>query len=169
VPNRPDEGLLQTHQFPRFFLFTKSLTYHTAESWSDLTCSSKLDSGLCNSPRSINSGIAVERQCKSTRRASDGSLNWFSEEIQQFENNYNNGNKQYLAHNRLTFLDRKVGSNVGPHRIASPKGKTESPINVLVPDKHQQGRDRVDHHDEGFVHVCPHQCLPKSMEEQGDQ
>ena len=104
-----------------------------------------------------------------TSQASDGSFNWFSEEIQQFENNYNNGNKQYLAHNCFTFLDRKVGSNLGTHRIASAKGQTESPINVLVPDKHQQGRDRVDYHDEGLVHVCPHQGLPKSMEEQGDQ
>ena len=93
----------------------------------------------------------------------------FSEEIQQFENNYNNGNKHYLAHNRFTFLDRKVGSNVGTHCIASTKGKTESSIYVVVPDKYQQGRDRVDHHDEGLVYVCLHQGLPKSMEEQGDQ
>ena len=127
---------VQSSQFPRIFLSNHSFTYHTADSWSTSICSTKFDSEFWSSPRSINSGIAVEQQYQMTSQASDGSFNWFSEEIQQFENNYNNGNKQYLAHNRLTFLDRKVGSNVGTHRIASAKGKTESPIYVVVPDKH---------------------------------
>ena len=80
----------------------------------------------------------------------------FSEEIQQFENNYNNGNTKYLAHSHFAFLDRKVGSNTGVQRIAGAKSKTQLSVHVVVPDKHQQDWNRVDHYDVGLVCVCPH-------------